>query len=170
MPMPQQLPQITILPARYPDLRKVIFQHQSQNVLRILAIGLLLAFALPGDLGGVPDPQLEVKFRQQSLEPASMPARFHSHTNLHPLCRQTTVEFLRFLAVLQSPLPALAGGGVHKSNLLEGRVIIASYDQHNGSFLPSLFGWLCTTKVYSGSTEPTLSWNQFHSKPVREDR
>src|ERR1039458_6550654 len=102
------------------------------------------------DHGGVSDPQLEIKFRQQSLEPASLPAGFHSHTNLHPLCRQITVEFLSFLAVLQSPLSAVAGGDVHKSNLLEGRVIIASYNQHIGSFLPSLFGWLCTTKAYSG--------------------
>ena len=35
--MPQQLPQIPILPIRHPDLRKTIFQHQSQNQLRILA-------------------------------------------------------------------------------------------------------------------------------------
>ena len=42
-------------------------------MLCILAIGLLLAFALLRDLGGVPDPQLEVQFRQESLEPARMP-------------------------------------------------------------------------------------------------
>jgi len=36
MPMPEQLPQIAILPARHPDPRKVIFQHQLQNMLRIL--------------------------------------------------------------------------------------------------------------------------------------
>jgi hypothetical protein len=34
VPVRQQLPQITILPARYPDLRKVILQHPSQNQLR----------------------------------------------------------------------------------------------------------------------------------------
>jgi hypothetical protein len=28
MPVPQQLPQIPVLPARHPDLRKVILQHQ----------------------------------------------------------------------------------------------------------------------------------------------
>jgi hypothetical protein len=48
---------------RYPDLRKVILQQQAQNVLCILAIGLLLAFPLPGDLRGVSDPQLAVPFR-----------------------------------------------------------------------------------------------------------
>src|SRR6202051_4515126 len=164
--MPQQLPQISVFPARYPDPWKIILQQQAQNVLCILAIRLLLAFALPSDLSGVSDPQLEVKFAQQSLEPASMPARLHPHAHLHSLCRQITVEFLRSLAVLQSPLSAVAGGGVHKSNLLEGRVIIASYNQHIGSFLPSLFGWFAHHQSLLGSTEPTLSWNQLHSKPL----
>ena len=64
VPMPQQLPQISVLPARYPDPWKIILQQQAQNVLCILAIRLLLAFALPRDLGGVPDPQLKVQFAQ----------------------------------------------------------------------------------------------------------
>jgi len=42
--MPQQLPQITILITRHPDLRKTIFEQQSQNQLRILAIRFLLAY------------------------------------------------------------------------------------------------------------------------------
>jgi hypothetical protein len=54
--MPQQLPQIPILPTRYPDLGKTILHQQLQNMLRILPIRLLLAFPLPSDLGGVPDP------------------------------------------------------------------------------------------------------------------
>src|ERR1039458_8309762 len=95
----------------------------------------------------VSDPQLEIKFRQQSLEPASLPAGFHSHTNLHPLCRQITVEFLRFLAVVKAAFSVVAGGQVHKSNLLKGRVIIASYKQLMGSFLPTLFGYLRPTKA-----------------------
>ena len=60
MTMPQQLPQITILPTRHPDPRKAIFQQPSQNQLRILAIRLLLAYSLRADLGGIPDPQLEI--------------------------------------------------------------------------------------------------------------
>src|ERR1700674_3654475 len=59
-----------------------------------------------------------------------MPARFHAHTNLHPLCRQITVKLLRFLAVLQSPLLQFPGLGIYKSNLLKARVIIASYNDH----------------------------------------
>jgi len=61
--MPQQLPHIAILPARHPDLRKIILQHQLQNVLGILAIGLLLAYPLGSDLRGVADPQLHFQFR-----------------------------------------------------------------------------------------------------------
>ncbi|MFY9558989.1 MAG: hypothetical protein WAQ52_02025, partial [Terriglobales bacterium] len=56
VPVPQQLPQISILPVRHPDLPKAIFEHQLQNQLRILAIRLLLAYSLRADLGGIPDP------------------------------------------------------------------------------------------------------------------
>jgi len=60
MPVPQQLPEIAILPTRYPNPGKAIFQQQSQQQLRILTIRLLLAYSLRADLGGVPDPQLKV--------------------------------------------------------------------------------------------------------------
>src|ERR1700674_1626652 len=81
-----------------------------------------------------------------------MPARFHAHTNLHPLCRQITVKLLRFLAVLQSPLLQFPGLGIDKSNLLKARVIIASYNDHVRLLSPerSLVG-LVATKVYSGT-------------------
>jgi hypothetical protein len=79
-----------------------------------------------------------------------MPARFLSHTHLPPLCRQVTVEFLRFLAVLQSPLLQFPSLGLYKSNLLEARVVIASYNQHIGSFSPEPFWLVSATKVYSG--------------------
>jgi hypothetical protein len=101
--MPQQLPQISSLPARNPDLRKAIFQQQLQNQLRILAIRLLLAYPLRADLGGVPDPQLKLQLGEQSFKPASVPTRFHPHAYLHSLRRQITVELLRFLTVLESP-------------------------------------------------------------------
>jgi len=47
--------------------------------LRILAIGLLLAHSFGANLGGVPDPYLELQLAQQALEPASVPAGFHAH-------------------------------------------------------------------------------------------
>jgi hypothetical protein len=63
VPVPEQLPQVTILPTRYPDPRKTIFQQQSQNQLRILAIRLLLAHPLRANLGCIPDPQLKPQLR-----------------------------------------------------------------------------------------------------------
>ena len=101
--MPQRLPQITILPARHPDLWKVNLQHQSQSMLCTLAIGLLLTLPLPGDLGGVSDPQLHVQFCQQWLELARLHAGFRPHAYVPSLDRQLTVELLCFLAVLEPP-------------------------------------------------------------------
>ena len=102
-------------------------------MLGILAIGLLLAFALPSDLGGVPDPQLEVQFRQESLEPARMPTRFHAHTHRRSLSRQLTIELLGCLTMLQSTLPAISSFTIDKRNLLEARMIITPYNNHVGS-------------------------------------
>jgi hypothetical protein len=52
---------------------------------------------------GVPDPQLKVQFRPQSVEPARLPAGFHPHAYFYSLDRELTVELLCFLAVLESP-------------------------------------------------------------------
>jgi hypothetical protein len=41
VPVPKQLPQITILRTGHPDLGKVIFQQQLQQKLRIVAVGLV---------------------------------------------------------------------------------------------------------------------------------
>src|ERR1035437_4947092 len=161
--MPQQLPQIAILPARYPDLGKAIFQHQLQNQLRILAIRLLLAYSLRIDLGGVSDPQLKLQLGEQSFKPARMPARFHPHTHLHPLCRELTVKLLRFLTVLQSPLLQFPSLGIHKSNLLEARVVIASYNDHCSAPFSRAFLVGLAPPKFTRAWEPTLSWNQLHS-------
>src|SRR4029077_10682172 len=77
-----------------------------------------------------PDPQLKLQFAQQSLEPARMSTGLHPHAYLLSLGRQLTVELLRGLAVLQSPLLQFPAFGIHKSNLLKGRVVIASYNDH----------------------------------------
>src|SRR5580658_10125366 len=115
-------------------------------MLRILAIRLLLAFSLPRDLAGIPDPQLKVQFRQQSFKPARLPARFHPNTYLPLLCREITVELLRCLRMLQSPLLQFPSFGVHKSNLLKARVIICSYNDHVRLLSPGPFGWLAPPK------------------------
>src|SRR6266853_847781 len=116
---------------------------QSQYQLRILAIRLLLAYPLRTDLGCVPDPQLTLQFCEQPFKPARMPARLHPHSHLPSLCRQITVELLRFLAVLQSPLLQFPGLGIYKSDLLKARVIIASYNDHCSAPLSRalLVGW-----------------------------
>src|SRR5246127_3511253 len=93
-----------------------------------------------------------------------MPTGFHPHAHLHSLGRELTVELLRFFTVLQSALLQFPSFGIHKTNLLEARVIIASYNQHIGSFSPGPFGWLPPPSLL-GSREPTLSWNQLHSEP-----
>src|SRR5229473_5462453 len=79
-----------------------------------------------------------------------MPTGFHPHAHLHSLGCEIAVELLRFLAVLQSLLSTISRFRIHKSNLLEARVIICSYNDHSPApFYPSL--WLVgTTKVYSG--------------------
>jgi hypothetical protein len=55
---------------RYPHPRKVIFDEQREQQLRIVAVGLLLADSLGLDLRGIADPQLDAQFCQQLLEPA----------------------------------------------------------------------------------------------------
>jgi hypothetical protein len=58
--MPQQLSQIAILCVGYPDSRETIFDHRSQQQLRVLAIGLLLPYPFGTILGRIPDPQLKL--------------------------------------------------------------------------------------------------------------
>src|SRR5580700_3783941 len=137
-------------------------------MLCILAIGLLLALPLPSVLGGVSDPQLDVQFCQHSLEPARLPAGFHPHAHFHSLYPKTTVELLCFLAVLESPFLEFPCVRIHKRNLLKARVVIASYNQHIGSFSPEPSGWLAPPSLL-GTREPTLSWNQHHSMTVGQN-
>src|SRR6266481_363977 len=150
MTMPQQVPQISILPTWHPDPREAIFQHQSQNQLRILAIRLLLPHPLRADLGGVPDPQLKPQLRDQSLKPASLPAGFHSHPHLYSLCPEIAVELLCFFSMRQSPFRELARVRVHVCNLLKPRVVIHSYNDHCSAPFSRAFWLVGTTKVYPG--------------------
>jgi hypothetical protein len=56
VPVPQQLPQIAILPTRHPDSRKTVVQQQLQNQLSIVPVRLLLAHPFGSNLGGISDP------------------------------------------------------------------------------------------------------------------
>jgi hypothetical protein len=67
MPVPKQLPQITIFWTAYPHARKVIFQQQLQLELGILTVGLLLADALGLDLRRIANPNFDTQFRQPTL-------------------------------------------------------------------------------------------------------
>ena len=81
------------------------------------------------DLRWVAHPQLELQLRQQVLEPACVPGSFDPHPHLDSFCFQVAVEFLRFpIAVPQLLFTAFPGFRVHPSNVLNTRVIIASYD------------------------------------------
>jgi hypothetical protein len=79
-----------------------------------------------------------------------MSARLHPHAHLPPLCRQITVELLRFLSVLESPFLELSSVRVHKRNLLKARVVIDPIMIIVRLLSPEPFGWFGTTKVYSG--------------------
>src|SRR6266481_2521523 len=95
-----------------------------------------------------------------------MPARFHPHTYFHSLYHKIAVELLRFLAVLEPPFLYFPCVRIHKRNLLKARVVIASYNQHIGSFSPEPFGWLAPPSLL-GAREPTLSSNRLHSSYER---
>jgi hypothetical protein len=58
-------------------------------------------------------------------------------------------KLLRLLAVLQSSLSKISSFGIHKRNLLEARVIIATYNNHRRLLSTRAFWLVGTTKVYS---------------------
>ena len=99
VPVPQQLPQIPVLPPRYPDLGKTILQQQLQDQSRVLAVRLLPAHSLRTDLSRIADPQLNLQLRQQSFKPARMSAGLHAHTYCLPADRNSAIELLRLLAM-----------------------------------------------------------------------
>src|SRR5215469_15896423 len=115
----------------------------------VLAIGLLLAYPLRADFGGVADPQLDLQLRQQSLKPPRLPTGFHSHTQLPTAGYKFAIKLFRFLAMRESLFLELPCLSIHKINLLEARVIIATYNVHVRLLSPE--PWLVgTTKAYSG--------------------
>src|ERR1700690_3967862 len=163
MPMPQQLPQIPVLPVRHPDLRKVILQHQLQNMLRILAIRLLLPPPLRADLGRVADPQLKLQLGYETFEPACVPARLHADAHCFARSRESTVVLLRLVGMSKAFLLDLSGRGVEQSDLLKLGMEIYSYNNHRSAPF-SRAGWLVLPPpTLTRVREPTLSWNQLLS-------
>src|SRR5262250_3358558 len=120
---------------------------------RVLAIGLLLTYSLRLDLGRIPHPQLEVQLRQKSLKPACVSTGFHAHPHLHTTRGEIAIKLFRFLRMRESLFLELTCLSVHKSNLLEARVIVTTYNGHVRLLSPGL-GWLAPPKSTRGS-EPT---------------
>src|SRR5215467_1341495 len=154
MPVPQQLSQIPILRTRYPDSWKAVFQQQLPQQSGILGVGLRLPDPLGFDLGGIADPQLEIKFSQQSLEPARIPGSLHAYPHADSLRFHISIEVARFsVAVVQSSFTTLTSLFNQKCNLLKARVIIYSYNHHVRLLPPER---LVVNQSILGSREPTL--------------
>src|SRR5271169_6839019 len=78
-----------------------------------------------------------------------MPGGLHPHAHADSSLLQFSVVLLSFsVAVIQLPFIALLCFLIQKSNVLKARMKIYSYNDHVGSFLPSLGRQ--TTTVYSG--------------------
>ena len=124
--LPQPLPRVTVVPARYPDLRKTIFPQYVQDMGGVLASGLLLACSPALSLGGLADPQLEVQFAHQPFEPTGVPARFHPHAHMRGLPCPFSLQRLGFLAMAQWLFTNLPSVCVHPGDLLKLGVNIRS--------------------------------------------
>jgi len=94
----------------------------------ILTIRFRLAASLGSDHRRISHPPLDIQSPQQLLEPAPVSTGFHPDTHLLPLGGEVAIKLLRSLTVFQSLLSTISGLRIHKRNLLEARVIIASYN------------------------------------------
>jgi hypothetical protein len=80
---------------------------------------------------------------------------------------EVAIKLLRSLTVLPSLLSTISRCRIHKRNLFEARVIIASYNDHcPAPFYPSLFGWFGTTEVYSGIGAGVVMESIFRDPPT----
>jgi hypothetical protein len=61
MPVPKQLPQITILWSRHPDDRKVFLELQPQQESGVLAVGFIFSDSLGLNHRRVSNPQLQTQ-------------------------------------------------------------------------------------------------------------
>ena len=86
---------------------------------------------------------------QQPLKPASVPAGFHSYSYRQTPLLECFVELLGFFAVGQLSFSKLTGFRVHKCNLLERGMIVATYNHHVRLLCSSPLV-VCASKVYPG--------------------
>jgi hypothetical protein len=146
--MQHQLPQIPLLRSRHPNPQPLEppLHQQSQQMLGVARIRLLLPGLRRPNRRRIADPQLHPQLRQQPFEPARMPTGLHAYS--HRLAPQRAVELFGLLHVLQPPLAALSSFRVHHCNLLKPRVIITAYNPHVGSFSRALV--VAAKQLYSG--------------------
>src|SRR5580693_5130817 len=122
MSMPQQLPQIPVLWTRYPDPRKVVFAHQSEQKLCVFAVGLLFLHSLGFDFGGIADPKLETQFCQQPLKPARISGSLHAYPHAHSSLLYLSIQPFGFsITVVQLSFATLTGLFFKTCNLLKAR-------------------------------------------------
>src|SRR5438045_3646317 len=106
-------------------------------MLRVPPVGFLLAHYHGPDFRRVSQPQLKSQLRQQPLEPGIMTATLHPYPPA--LSPQSTVTLLRLFAVTQPFLLILPSFVVKDRDLLNPRMKITAYNQHDvGSFSVSL--------------------------------
>src|SRR6266700_676195 len=164
MPMPQQLPQIPVLRARYPDLRKAILEQQAQDQLRVLAIRLLLAHPFRANLGRIANPQLKLQLGHETLEPACVPTGLHADAHGFVRTRESAVKLLRLVGMYEPFLLDLSGRGVEQSDLLKLGMEIYSYNDHRSAPFSRASWLVLPPPTLTRVREPTLSSNQLRSK------
>src|SRR5512143_2527818 len=96
------------------------------------------------------------------FEPACVSAGFHPHPHLHVLLSELAVELFGVFAMNQASFAEFTGFRVHKSNLLEARMIVTPYNQHVRLLSSEPFGWFAPPKS-TRAWEPTLFMESFHS-------
>jgi hypothetical protein len=170
MAMQQQLPYVSILRARHPDLWKAIFYQQLEQVFGIAPVVLLLPDARGPNFCGVSHPQFEAQLGQQALEPTGVPRGFHPHSHLDAFLLQLTVEPFGFsIAVHQLLLATFPALRVHPGDLLYAWVITATYNKHLGSFPsePLVVGITKSTQV--GGADAFMKSNMNHAQGLSQD-
>src|SRR5258708_36595746 len=164
VPMQNQLPQITLLPVRRPQLRKPPFHHQFQNMSRVPFVGLLLAHVTGPDLRRISDPDFVSQVLHQFDEPLTVAGRFHADQRRR---RQLLIKHLGVPSCvhqfLRATLPSLR---VQPRHLLPAGMDITSYNHHAKA--PSSLGALVLKPRLPGRSSlrsypisPNFTWAGF---------
>jgi hypothetical protein len=134
VPVNQQLPQIALLPARYPQPGKPALDQQLQHVGRVPPVRLLLPHIAGPDLRRIPDPHLMPQFAQQIDQPVAVARGLQPDQRRR---RQPPVILLRLPGGMhQLPFSRFAGLQVEPAHLFPARMKITAYNHHRRLLLP----------------------------------